>query len=213
MLFTLIMAAAAIGTAWAGFESAQWSDRQSSLVSQALAARTQANRQFNEAAQQRTQDMLMFTQWISAVNVEMQKDPSVYPARGYVPNPKTGSGFLFLRLRPEFRPAVDAWIATRPLGNRDAPSTPLAMPEYRLAAQAAGDALERQAERDSIAAQQTGVRAANYTLLGVLFALTVFFAAVGNKADGRFGRRLLLWVSAAALVGTFAVLATFPVAF
>ena len=44
--------------------------------------------------------------------------------------------FYFARFRAEFKPAVDAWVATRPLQNADAPLTPFAMPQYRVAAQA-----------------------------------------------------------------------------
>ena len=38
----------------------------------------------------------------------------------------------------EFKPAVDAWIATRPLKNPNAPPTPFAMPQYKLAGARAG---------------------------------------------------------------------------
>ena len=47
------------------------------------------------------------------------------------------------RFRPEFKPAFDAWIATKPLKTKGAPLTPFAMPQYRLAAKAEADRLDQ----------------------------------------------------------------------
>ena len=47
---------------------------------------------------------------------------------------------------PEFKPAFEAWIATKPLKTKGAPLTPFAMPEYRLAARAEADRLDQTAE-------------------------------------------------------------------
>jgi hypothetical protein len=52
----------------------------------------------------------------------------------------------FKRFRAEFKPAVHAWIATRPLRNPDAPLTPLAMPQYRLPADRDAKQLDAKAE-------------------------------------------------------------------
>jgi hypothetical protein len=49
------------------------------------------------------------------------------------------------RLRPEFRPAFDAWVATEPRTNPDAPSGPFAMAEYVLADQVKANELEAKA--------------------------------------------------------------------
>ena len=65
-------------------------------------------------------DVATFTQWVERLRAE---------ADG-------AGGFYFKRFRKEFRPAVDAWVATRPLKNPNAPLTPFAMPQYKLAARA-----------------------------------------------------------------------------
>ena len=59
--------------------------------------------------------------------------------------------FYRKRFRPEFRPAFEAWVATRPRTNRDAPLSPFAMPQYKLAATAKADRLEAQAAAFSAA--------------------------------------------------------------
>ena len=53
MLFTLIMAFAAIATAWSGFESSSWGSVQSSFTAQSSAKRIEANRKATEAGQLR----------------------------------------------------------------------------------------------------------------------------------------------------------------
>ncbi len=212
MLFTVIMALAAIGTAWAGFESAKWGGVQSRLNSEASAARTDANRKFGEAGQLRTLDVVTFTQWLTALNTEIQSDLSLFPGEGYVPDPARGSGFLYTRFRDEFKPAFDAWLAQKPLRNPQAAQTPFALPEYRLAAQVEAEELMAKAESRASESQAASELSDNYVLTGVLFALVLFFVAVGNKASSRLSRRLLFVLSSVTFLATLGVLATFPIA-
>ena len=211
MLFTLIMALAAIGTAWSGFESSSWGSVQSRLTAQSSAKRIEANRKASEAGQLRTLDVITFTAWIGALNLETHADPSAFPAQGYVPRERTGSGFLYARFRSEFRPVFDAWLEQQPLRNPAAASTPFVMPEYRLAAQTQADALQEEAEQLTLKAQQASLHSGRYVLMGVLFALVLFFVAVGNKASSRRSRALLFGLSAVTLLASLTALATFPV--
>ena len=211
LLFTLIMAMAAIATAWAGFEASSWGSLQSQLNVQAAAQRAQANRLFTEAGQLRSLDAIVFTQWLNALNVEIHADPSVFPGQGYVPRENSVSTFLYARFRKEFRPAFDAWLAQRPLRNPDAPSTPLEMAEYRLASQAQAEALLVEAEAKAARALEVSGIQGDYVLLGVMFALVLFFVAVGNKSSGT-PRRMLFGLSLVILVATLMVMLTFSVA-
>lgn len=212
MLFTVIMALAAIGTAWAGFESSKWGGVQSRLNSEASAARTDANRKFNEAGELRTLDVVTFTQWLTALNTEIQVNPSAFPGEGYTPDPTSGSGFLYTRFRDEFRPAFDIWLAQQPLRNPEAAKTPFALPEYQLASQIEAEALVARAESKASESQAASQLSDNYVLTGVLFALVLFFVAVGNKANSKLSRTLLFGLSSLTFLATLGVLATFPVA-
>lgn len=118
------MAFAAVGTAWAGFQSAKWSGVQANSYAQAAATRTESNRTSTEAGQERIVDVISFTTWLNALNQEIIADPSTRPSDGYEPQEDTISGFLFDRFRDEFRPAVNAWLDTRPLVDPGAPATP-----------------------------------------------------------------------------------------
>ena len=89
--------------------------------------------------------------------------------------------FYFKRFRQEFRPAVNAWVATRPLKNPNAPPTPFAMPQYRLEARAEADRLEAEAEAFAAQVRRNIQRASNYVLGVVLFASALFFAGMSTK--------------------------------
>lgn len=211
LVFTVILALAAVGTAWAGFQSAKWSGVQANAYAAASAARVESTRMSTEAGQAVTIDMIIFTQWLSALNAEIAEDPTVRPGQVYEPDPETLSGFLHDRFRDEFRPAFDAWIATRPLVTPDAPKTPFELPEYQLASEVAAEQQRQRAEQETAQAHAANQRSDNYVLLGVMFALVLFFVAVGSKARARRSRILLLVLSLLTLVTAAVILSTYPV--
>lgn len=132
LLATVLLALATLLTAWSAFQATKWSGVQANNYSAASAARTESVRASDTANSLTAIDVTTFVAWVTAVAEEQGgATPSAEP---YTPQPGTLSGFLYERFRDEFRPAVDAWLATRPLLSPDAPSTPFAMPEYRLAA-------------------------------------------------------------------------------
>ncbi|WP_222946982.1 hypothetical protein [Streptomyces sp. TRM49041] len=211
--FTLavILALAAVGTAWAGFQSQKWGGVQANSYASASATRTESTRASTEAGQFLTIDVIMFTQWLTALNQEILADPSQRPEGGYEPDPETVSGLLFTRFRSEFKPAVTAWLRTRPLADPEAPVTPFAMPEYQLAT--AADALRRldEAERLSAKARQANQRSDNYVLTAVLFALVLFFASLAGRAHARRARMLLFGLTLLTLAGAIVMLVLYPV--
>jgi hypothetical protein len=136
-----------------------------------------------------------FTQWVDA----------------YAQDQTELADFYFKRFRAEFKPAVDAWIATRPLRNPDAPLTPFAMPEYEVAATEEANQLEAEAEAFAAEARTNVQRATNYVLGVVLFAAALFFAGMSARLRTRRLRVVLLSFGIAVFVGTVVWLATFPV--
>lgn len=211
LALAVIMSLAAVGTAWAGFQSAKWSGVQAISYAQAGAARTESNRASAQAGQQRVVDVVTFSSWLQALQQEIIADPSVRPAGDYRPREGTLSGFLFARFRDEFRPAVDAWLATRPLVDPAAPATPFTLPEYRLAAEDTARSLVARADRLSADARTANQRSDNYVLTAVVFALVLFFAGVAGRTAGLRAQRLLFTLAVAALLAAAALLATLPV--
>lgn len=211
LLLAFMMALAAVGTAWAGFQSAKWSGVQANSYAAAGAARSEASREATGAAQRRNADVISFTAWLNALNAEIIDDPSRMPHGSYTPDPDHVSGFLFERFRPDFRPAVDAWLATQPLINPDAPATPFDMPEYQLPSEAESERLVDEADALAATARASNQRSDNYVLTAVVFALVLLFAGLAGKARHPHTRTALITMAAVALVGCLVTLVTFPV--
>jgi hypothetical protein len=212
LVVAIVLAIAAVGTAWAGFQSAKWSGVQANSYAAASAARTDANRMSAIAGQQRTVDVVSFTQWLTALNQELGDDPAMLAkVRNYEPNPRKVSGFMFERFRDEFKPVVQAWLDTQPLINTDAPATPFEVSEYSLAAEQQAAQLEATAEQKSATARQANQRSDNYVLTTVIFALVLFFAALVGRMNTLRTQKMLTGIAVVALLGAITVMLTFPI--
>jgi hypothetical protein len=119
--------------------------------------------------------------------------------------------FYFKRFRKEFRPAVEAWISTRPLKNENAPLTPFVMPQYQLASRAEASQLEADAEVYAAKARQDIQRASNYVLGVVLFASALFFAGMSAKLTTPRLRLAMLAIGCTVFILTGLWIATSPV--
>ena len=191
----VLLAVAAVATAWAAYQSARWHGEQARAQSASVAARVESTRASGLANRQSQIDVALFTQWVDA----------------YAREETELSAFYRKRFRPEFTPAFDAWVATRPRKNPDAPLSPFAMPQYRLAAATTADALEAKA---AAASQRAGLniqRADNYSLAVVLFAAALFFAGVSTRLHTRTPRAIVLGLGWAMLLGSAIWIASFPV--
>ena len=192
---TLLLALAAVATAWSGYQAARWNGEQAKATSAVNKARIDAARAAALANAETEIDVATFAQWVDA----------------YATNERRLAAFYFRRFRPEFRPAVNAWIATRPLRTPNAPLTPFAMPQYELEARAEADRLDRRAEALSAEVRRNIQRSTNYVLGVVLFAVALFFAGISTKLASRDARKVLLGCGCAVFVGAAAWIATFPV--
>jgi hypothetical protein len=208
LVATVFLAIATVLTAWSAFQSAKWSGVQAISFSAANAARSESTRASDLANTQRAVDVDTFIAWVSALAAERGFEPSDRP---YRPETGTESGFLYERFRDEFRPAVEAWLATRPLVEPGAPETPFQMAEYQLAADAEAERLVNESEDRRDDALQANQRSDNYVLLTVLFASVLLFAGVSTKLRGRRAQQILLMTAGLLLVGAAVTLLTFPV--
>lgn len=192
---TVLLALAAVATAWSSYQSARWHGKQAKAQSASVAARVESTRQSNVANRQSQIDVALFTQWVDA----FARDESEL------------AGFYRKRFREEFVPAFEAWVATRPRKNPDAPLSPFAMSQYKLAAAGAANRLEAQAGAHSKAAGRDIQRADNYSLAVVLFAASLFFAGISTRLRSSTPRMVVLGLGGALFVGTVIWVATFPV--
>ena len=211
VLATLLIAVAAILTAWAAFQHARWSGTQASEFRQAASAGTQATQATTVASMARIVDVGVFLQWLQAVQDDIDKGLANPNAGPYVANPQTLSGFISSRFRDEFRPAFDAWIATRPLQSTNGATTPFELPQYSPAADRAVLRLNQAAEEHGNAAQDAIHRGEQYVLLTTLFAVALVLASIGSKLRGLTGSLLMLGTAGIIVAGATVALIAFQV--
>jgi TRAP-type C4-dicarboxylate transport system permease small subunit len=194
---TVLLALAAVATAWSSYQAARWNGEQSKASSANNRTRIQAARAAGLANAQTEIDVATFTQWVDA----------------YALGRRELAAFYRKRFRLEFKPAVEAWIATRPLTNPSAPLTPFVMPQYRLAARTEAERLDARAEGLSAAVRRDIQRSTNYVLGVVLFAVALFFAAMCTKLTSPSMRIAALGLGTLVFLTALAWIATSPVSF
>jgi hypothetical protein len=192
---TLLLGCAAVATAWSSYQATRWNGEQTKASSRTNAIRIEAARAQGLSEAQTQVDVATFTQWVDA----------------YAHRESKLADFYFKRFRSEFRPAVKAWLATRPLRNPNAPLTPFAMPQYKLAARAEAERLDSEAEVSSAIVRRNIQRSSDYVLGVVLFAASLFFAGMSTKLSDPRLRRIAIALGCFLFLGTAIWIATFPV--
>ncbi len=161
----ILISAATVLTAWCGYESARWTAIQTRQYNEASAQRVAAAVASDRANTLEIVDVTMFLQYVAAVAAGRTDEEA----------------FIYRRFRPEMRGAVNAWLATKPLKNPGAPSSPFAMPQYHLltGAQAARlNALSAASFETATNANELGDA---YVRLTVIFAAVSFLAGISTK--------------------------------
>jgi hypothetical protein len=191
----VLLAMAAVATSWAAYQAARWHGEQAKAASASIAARVESTRTANFANRQTQIDVALFTQWVDA----------------FARNETELADFYAKRFRVEFRPAFEAWVATRPRKNPHAPLSPFAMPQYKLAANTQADRLEVKAAESSQRVGRFIQRADDYALAVVLFAASLFFAGISTRLRSAMTRMVVLGLGYTVFLGTVIWIATFPV--
>jgi hypothetical protein len=194
ILSAVLLAVATVATAWAAYQSRQWTGEQSQGYSRATASRIAVNRFAALANQQVQIDVATFIAWIDAREQHRTDLARFYRAR----------------FRDEFKPAFAAWLAAKPFSNPNAPETPFATPEYRLQASAESERLEAKAAAASKRAAEANQRADNYMLAVVLFASCLFFAGISTKLESVRARVAVLGLGWVLFLGTAIWILTLP---
>jgi hypothetical protein len=192
---TILMALAAVATAWSSYQATRWNGEQAKAASATNGIRVDAARAAGLAEAQTEVDVATFIQWVDATSK----------------NDTRLAEFFEQRFREEFKPAFQAWIATDPLTNSDAPPTPFAMDEYQLAAEAEADRLDAAEEVSAAAVRRNIQRASNYVLGVVLYSVVLFFAGMSIKVANPRLQRWLIGFGAGLFVVAVMWIATFPV--
>jgi len=184
LIATIILAVATLATAWSGYQSVRWNGVQAQDYLRASTARVESTKSSTKAGQLSLYDSQNFTQWLNA----------------YAAGNTQLSGMYEKRVRAEFRPAFDAWMATDPLNNTQAPSGPLVMPQYGLADSQRATDLETQASALFDSGNDANEYGDQYVLNTVFLASALFLAGISERFSWRILRAVVLGLAASLLV-------------
>ena len=165
ILEVVLLAVAAIATAWSGLQSARGDGEQSVLYSEGSVYRVQANTAATSGQQRLAADGAMFSAWLQARSAN---DPQL-------------QAIFERRFSPEYRTAFTAWLATDPFTSPDAPPGPGYMPAYHNPQMEQANELNEKAATLEHAGTEARHIAEEYVRATVLFALVLFLIAVGQR--------------------------------
>jgi hypothetical protein len=174
----LLLSLVAVLAAYSGYAAAKWGTESSVSLAKASASRTKANRADLEALQLRTLDSVSFNAWFaafSAGNVSAER-------------------LAEKRLRPGYRPAFHAWLATDPAHNPTAPPGPSYMPQYVIPQETASTVYDRQADAAFAKGTAAGATGDKYVRDTVFLATVLFLVGISSHFPLRQARYALIAV-------------------
>ena len=195
LLVTALLVIAALGTSWSSYQATRWNGEQAAAAGRTSAIRIDAARAQGLSQSQVQVDVATFIAWAEA---DRRGDDKV-------------ADFFVERFRKEFRPAYEAWMATKPLTDPDAPETPFTMDEYDVAARDEAKGLDADAEKSAAQVRLDIQRSSNYVLTVVLYAVVLFFAGMSTKLQNKRLRWVMTLTGLAVLLADIAWIATMPV--
>jgi len=161
----VLLALVTITAAWAGYAAAKWGTASRIDIAQSSTLRNLATRDDLTAISLRNFDSSTFNAWFIAWTLNNPQKEAV----------------AVRRFRPEFRVAFDAWMATDPLHNPNAPPGPTYMPQYKLPAQTQANALDNLASAKFTAGNADAQVGDNYVRITLFLAAVLFLVGIGSS--------------------------------
>ncbi|WP_338751125.1 hypothetical protein [Janibacter alittae] len=194
MVIVMVLSLTAVLTAWSGFESSKWGGSMSINFSKASSQRIEASRQATHADAARAIDLQVFGIYLKAVSEDDQRL----------------ADFAQERFTPHFDVAFTEWKSTKPLKNPSAPKSPFELDSYIPPGAIKATAADERADALFQEGLDDNARGDRYTLLTVLFALVLFFAAFATRIGSRALSWTLVAMTSALMVVGIAFLAALP---
>ena len=190
-----ILALATVCTAWCGYQAARWGGEQTKHYFEAMSIALRSAQLENQSNLVATRHINLFVEWSAAISQGNQ----------------ALADFLYLRFPSELKSAVDAWLATDPLENPNAPASPFGMPEYSLPQLEESENLAQQADEFFQRASKENEISDQYVLLTVMFASVLFFAGISGKFAAQVIDLGMLVFAALLFVVGLVILFTYPI--
>jgi hypothetical protein len=190
----VLLSVVAITAAWSGYASAKWGTESSLQLAKASATRTKANRADLEAISLRTLDASTFNAWFTA----------------HIARDKHGEALAIKRFRPTYRLAFDAWLATNPDTNPNAPPGPSYMPQYEQPQLALSRRLDLSADAYYEEGSKNAGTADDYVRTTIFLASVLFLVGISSHFPVLGARYALIGLGAVMLVIAFVLLLQLP---
>ena len=190
----VLLSVVALLAAWSGYAAAKWSTVSRVEIATASSLRIEGSQANADAFDLRNFDSSSFDSWFSA----------------YIARDKTAMRLAEQRFRPDFKVAFDAWLATKPATNPEAPRGPTFMPQYKQPGLAQAHALDDQAKAAFLDGEKDGSTADKYVRLTVVLASILFLVGISTHFPYRGVRYGLIGLSVALLVLSLVQLSRLP---
>jgi hypothetical protein len=190
----LLLSIVAVMAAWSGYAAAKWSTESRVKLAEASTLRSEANRANINAVDLRNFDASTFNAWFSAFTVH-NKEAMALAER---------------RFRPQFKVAFDAWRATHPETNPNAPKGPTYMPQYKQPGLKKARLLDDQATAAFADGSTAGTRSDDYVRTTVFLASILFLVGISTQFRIRGVRYALIAVGAVLLILSLVQLTQLP---
>lgn len=194
-LALVLLSLSTVGTAWCSFQAAAWSGVSQRTINLSNAASRRAMAMELHSHQLQQVDIGLFSHYVNA----------------RASSNETLARFYAERFRSEAKPAFDAWMATRPFENPEAPPHPFATNFYQPRLLKDARLAEEESARLWQEAGEAGRSSRSYVLLTVVLASALFCGGTAAKFDGVWTRRIVLALGLVALLFAAVRLALLPV--
>ena len=190
----VLLSLVAVIAAYSGFAAAKWGTESSLSLARASTLRTKANRADLEGLVTRTEDSVSFNAWYTA----------------YVAGNRHDELLAVRRMRPGYRPAFRAWLATDPGRNPHAPPGPSYMPQYVIPQQAVSAADDAAADAEFDRGNQAGATGDKYVRDTVFLATVLFLVGISGHFRIRTARYAVVGFGVLLLAFSLVQLAGLP---
>jgi hypothetical protein len=189
-----LMSIATVATAWCAYQSAEWGGEQAFLLGESQRAGRESDLHAALAAQKRNLDVAVFMEWIGGLATDNERLTEFYAER----------------FPPNLGVAVEAWLATEPRTNPDAPAHPFAMDEYQVPEDTIVARAAAESDAKWVEARQADENGDRFVLLTVIFASVLFFGGIEQKFRDRKVRTGILVVGSLLFLGGLVAMLNYP---
>jgi hypothetical protein len=190
----VVLSVVTLVAAWSGYSAAKWSTESRFKISDASNLRSKANRAFQGSMTLRAVDSSKFNAWFAAV----------------MSGNRNAARLARHRFRPEYLVAFNAWMATHPFTNPNAPPGPQAMPQYHPTGEAESRSLDAAADAEYRNGQHAGETADDFIRTTVVLASVLFLVGISSHFSIITARLGLLAIAATLLVAASATILQLP---